>query len=220
MSLEGSLDEPGPQLDWDATYERLLSSSPELQAAYARVGRARALISRQEAQPIPNLQTQFGGAHDNATGDNIAHVQVGVPLPIFNRNQGNINIAYSEHLRAVRDVERLQLSLRARLADEFRNYQKAREQVDRYRDDILPRAQENLDLTNTAYRQEQFDFLRVLTARRTYFEANLAYVAALIELRRAEAAVSGFVLTGGLNDVPNIEDPGGLGTRDEALSGQ
>lgn len=220
MSLVGTLEDATPEPDWQEAYDRLLTSSPELQAAYARVGRARAQISRQEAQPIPNLQTQFGALHDNATGDNLANVQLGIPLPIFNRNQGHINVAYSEYLRATRDVDRLRLSLRARLADEFRNYQNARQQVERYRDHILPRAKLNLDLTNKGYSQQEFDFLRVLTARRTYFEANLAYVGSLIELRRAEASISGFVLTGGLSDVPDIEDPGGLGSRDDALNGQ
>lgn len=220
--LEGTLEEKGDEaFTWEGTYRRLLDSSPELQAAYFRAQRARFMIQRQEAQPTPNLLTQFAVAKDNSTGDTITSVQVGIPLPLFNRNQGNIDIARSEYHRAVRDSERLELSLRNRLAVVFRNYQKSRQQVERYSSNILPIAEENLKLTDDGYRQGEFDFLRVLTARRTYFETNLAFVQSLTGLRLAEVQISGLLLTGGLDDVSDIsEGSGGVDQRDQALSGQ
>ena len=64
----------------------------------------------------------------------------------------------------------------------------------------------------------EFDFLRVLTARRAYFEANLKYVTALTDLAQANAQIEGLLLTGGLND---IESPGvSSGLRGAALTGQ
>ena len=59
--------------------------------------------------------TRIGVAKDTSTGSTIANVQIGVPLPIFNRNQGNVDLAHAEYHRAVSDVERLQLALRNRL---------------------------------------------------------------------------------------------------------
>jgi cobalt-zinc-cadmium efflux system outer membrane protein len=191
-----------------------------LQAAYARVERARAQIERQTAQPIPNLFSQFSVARDNSTGDTIAGIQFGVPLPIFNRNQGNINVACAELRRAIADVERLKLFLRNSLSDSFRVYQRAREQVERYREDILPTARENLELTQEAYRQGEFDFLRILTARRTFFETNLRYVDSLVTLRTTEVQLAGLLLTGALADVPDLGSIGGTGQRDQALEGR
>lgn len=219
--LAGSLDDGGPDWAWQASYDELLAASPELQAAYARIDRARAQIRRQQAQPIPNINTQVALAQDNATDDTIASIQFGMPLPILNKNQGNIDLAYAEWRRATRDSERLQLALRVRLAEAFRNYQQAKSQVERYRQDILPKAKENLDLTNEGYIQQEFDFLRVLTARRTYFEASLANVRSLVGLRQSEVAIAGLVLSGGLNDVPDIsQGVGGVGNRGQAFSGQ
>ena len=219
--LDGSLENDADVLTWESSYQQLLSSSPELQAAYVRAKRARLMIQRQEAQPIPNLLTQVGVAHDYSTGDAITNVQVGIPLPLFNKNEGNIDFARAEYHRAVRDSKRMEFALRSRLASVFGDYEKSRQQVDRYRNDILPISDKNLELTNDGYRQSEFDFLRVLTARRTYFETNLAYVRSLTDLRQAEVKITGLLLTGGLDQVSDIAaGAGGVGTRGQALSGQ
>ncbi len=219
--LSDVLNNKSTDLTWEESYQQLQTNSPELQAAYAKVSRAREQIFRQESQNIPNLMAQIGVARDNETGDDIANVQVGIPLPIFNRNQGNIDMAAAEYHRSLGDVERLQLSLQVRLAAAFRDYQKAKKQVEQYQQDILPKAKENLDLTSQGYRQQQFDFLRVLTARRTYFETNIKFIRSLVDLRQAEVAVSGLVLSGGLSNVRDIsQGVGGVGNRGQALSGQ
>tara|TARA_R110001592_G_scaffold360963_2_gene670431 strand:- start:5029 stop:6549 length:1521 start_codon:yes stop_codon:yes gene_type:complete len=219
--LSDVLNNKSTDLTWEESYQHLQTNSPELQAAYAKVSRAREQIFRQESQNIPNLMAQIGVARDNETGDDIANVQLGIPLPIFNRNQGNIDMAAAEYHRSLGDIERLQLSLQVRLAAAFRDYQKAKKQVEQYEQDILPKAKENLDLTSQGYRQQQFDFLRVLTARRTYFETNIKYIRSLVDLRQSEVAVSGLVLSGGLSDVRDIsQGVGGVGNRGQALSGQ
>ena len=221
--LTGTLEEDPKEWDWESTYQRLLEASPELQVANTRIRRAQALIRRQEAQRIPNLLAQVGVAHDNASGDEVASVVLGIPLPLFNRNQGNIRAACAEYSRSVQDVNRLKLGLRNRLAVVFRDYQQADYQVERYTKDILLIARENLNLTEEGYKQGEFDFLRLLTARRTYYETSLRYVDSLIELRQAEVLLSGLLLTGGLDNVRNISpgaDDGAGGLRGMALSGQ
>jgi len=220
-TFTGELDKDTVKWTWEEAYQNLLAQSPEIMAAYQTVSRSRSQIIRQESQVIPNLLTQIGAAHDNATGSDIANIQIGIPIPIFNRNQGNIETATSEYQRAVKDIDRLQLSLKKDLAVAYRDYQKAHKQVERYKQDILPKAQSNLDLTTKGYENQQFNFLRVLTARRTYFETNIRYVKSLIDLRQSEVAVNGMVLTGGLRDVMDIsQGVGGTGNRGQALSGQ
>ncbi|MCA9114926.1 MAG: TolC family protein [Planctomycetaceae bacterium] len=221
-ALAGSLEDGIPACEFEAVFAQLMSISPELQAARSRVARARVQIRRQEVQPIPNVLAQAGVSHDNASGDDLTSIQLGIPLPIFNRNQGNIHLAVAEHRRAVSDLRRLELSLRVRLADAFRDYSQAQNQVSQYRNQILPTARENLDLTEEGYRAGEFDLIRVLTARRSVIEANLAYIRSLVSARQAHVEITGLLLTGGLNDIPdavgsNLE---GIGLRDETLSSQ
>ncbi len=217
--LSGSLQEEVPEYEWETMHALLLERSPELQAAYTRVQRAKAQIRRQKAQPVPNVQAQVGVMHDNISDFDEVNVQVGIPLPIFNRNQGNIATSYAEYHRTIRDVERMKLGLRNRLAVAFRDMQQSSQQVARYQQDIIPTAKENLDLTEEGYQQGEFDFLRVLTARRTYFETNLRYVQSLIAWRKADVILSGLLLTGGLNDVRDING-GARRLRGMALGGQ
>ena len=60
------------------------------------MARAEAVLSRECAARVPNVDVQAGVQYDNATRDTIAGVQAGVPLPVFNRNQGNIRQAEAE----------------------------------------------------------------------------------------------------------------------------
>ena len=223
-ALAGSLEDgdgPSP-CEFEAVFAQLMSISPELQAARSRVARARVQIRRQEIQPIPNVLAQAGVSHDYVSGDDLTSLQFGIPLPVFNRNQGNVRLAVAEHRRAVSDLRRLELSLRVRLADAFREYSQAQNQVSRYRNQILPTARENLDLTEEGYSAGEFDLIRVLTARRSVIEANLDYIRSLVSARQAHVEISGLLLSGGLNDVPDAGGSNlqGIGLRDETLSGQ
>lgn len=199
--LEGELERDRPDLEWEPVWQRLLAGNPQLQAAQYRVSRWRYQIERASVEPIPNLQLQAGTQYDYDADIAIAGLQLGIPLPIYDRNQGNIYAAGSELHRAQHEVRRLELVLRDRLALAFQRYETAQFQVERYQKDILPTAQENLNLSTEGYQLGEFDFLRVLTARRSYFEANLAYINALTELRQTEVRIEGLLLTGGLDEV-------------------
>ncbi len=215
--VENRLDDPQPVRDRETALSQLMAMSPELRAAHAEVHRARSMISRERAQPIPNVEFQVAALHNAATGDEVANVQVGLPLPLNNRNDGNICRAHAEYQRALWNVERLKLDLQSRLAAAFGQYNAALNQVRIYENEILPRESETLRLIEAAY-PIQFDFLRVITARRSYFEAQLEYVTALVNLRQAEVALDGLLLEGGLSGVDDteIDDSG----RSNALSGQ
>ena len=174
--LAGDLLDGMAQLGWEDTLSRLLAESPQLAVARAGVDRAEAALCRACAERTPNLDVQTSVQYDNATRDTIAGVQVGVPLPIFNRNQGNICKAQAELAAAQQEVARVQLALQQRFALVFEQYATAYGQVEKYRGDILPNAQESLKLVSAGYRQGEFSYLVLLTAQRTYFQTSLAYL--------------------------------------------
>jgi cobalt-zinc-cadmium efflux system outer membrane protein len=196
--LAGDLQDGLPQLTWEETSGRLLEQSPELARAQTGVARAQAALSRECAGRVPNVDLQAAVQHDSATRDVFATVQVGVPIPVFNRNQGNIRKAQAELLAAQREVQRIQLALNQRLATVFEQYTNARYQVDKYGRDILPNAAESLKLTNSGYRLGEYNYLAVLTAQRTFFQTNLTYLDALRDLHAAATAVEGNLLSDSL----------------------
>lgn len=218
QSLSGDLKRPIAELNWDSVLQNLLQSSPELQAARFRVSAAQANQQRQQLQKIPNLQTEFGAGADNATGEGLINVTVGVPVPVFNRNSGNISAAYGEYSRAVHEVSRIEASIKSRLAQARQDFDEAAVAVRQYENEILPRTAQTLELSEQAFAAGEFDFLQVLIVRRTYFESNLKYVDALASLAQAHARVDGLLLTGGL-EAP-ADESGDDGLRGQTFSQQ
>ncbi|MBC7966922.1 MAG: TolC family protein [Fuerstia sp.] len=217
-SLEGDLNNLDQPRDWDAIKAQILSSSPELQGARSRLARARANVDRQQVQAIPNLTLQLAAGQDNGTNSGFLNAQVGLPLPIHNKNQGNISAAQAEFCRASQDVRRTELAIESRLAEAIRDYESSAAAVEQYREEILPRSAETLKLAEDGYSAGEYDFLQVLIARRTFFDTNLEFVAAQLDLAKASVLVDGQVLSGGLNSTRDTEFDSGL--RDQTLSGQ
>ena len=140
------------------------------------------------------------------------NLQVGAPIPVFNKNQGNIAAARAELVRASREVERIDNAIKARLANAAGDFDASLVAVDQYSSEILPNAQEGLDLAEIAYKAGETDYVQVLIAQRTYFETNLQYIAAQALLGQARARIDGYVLTGSLD--PIADDSG-----DDSLRG-
>ncbi len=200
-SLQGELPHSQDPLDWSGLAADLIASSPEYQAAQTRICQARANLDRQCVQPIPNLDFQIGAGTDNATNSGLINVQVGAPIPVFNKNQGNIAAARAELLRASMEAERIENSIKARLASVSRDYDSSLAAVTMYSQDILPNADEGLRLAETAYKAGETNFVQVLVARRTYFDTNLQYIGSRAQLAQARAKVDGYLLTGALDEV-------------------
>lgn len=202
-TLVGDLPEQMEHKDWEFVTASLVSSSPEYAAAQTRVAQARAALRRHGVQAIPNLTVQFAAGVDNSTNNGMMNLQIGAPIPIFNRNEGNISAAQAEFCRASLEVQRIEKSIEARLAEVSRDYDSSLAAVTKYRNDILPNAADALKLAENTYEIGETSFLQVLVARRTYFESNLRLVEAQSQLAQANAKVDGYVLTGGLDAVPD-----------------
>jgi cobalt-zinc-cadmium efflux system outer membrane protein len=186
------------KLTWHNALASLLSESPELAQAQAGVERARWAVQRECASRVPNVDALASVKYDASTHSTIAGLSLGVPLPVFDRNQGNIRRAQAELMGAEAEVQRLELQLRNRLAAAFQRYDNARQQVERYSGKVLPTAKESLDLVTAGYRQGEFPYLTLLTAQRTYFRVSLTYLESLRNLRASAVTIEGLLLSGGL----------------------
>lgn len=213
--LQGELATERWESDWENTYFQLVGSSPELNRARSRAQEARANLSRQEVQAIPNVTLQVAAGRDNGTESGFLNVSAGLPLPLFNKNEGNISAANAEYCRAAHDVQRLELSLKARLARVSQEYESALAAVERYEQQILPKAEQMLTLAEQAYEAGEFAFLQVLVIRQTSFEANVKYVDAQNDLAQARARLDGLLLTGALAEPLDVTTDDGL--RSQAL---
>jgi cobalt-zinc-cadmium efflux system outer membrane protein len=199
-SLSGNLEDGTTALSWEESVARVMSQNPRLAAAQMRVARARVALERARRENVPNVEVMASVSHMDQTGDDVAGVQVGIPLPICNRNQGNILTAEAELIAAENDSRRIELALQDQLAIAYRRYVDAQQQVTRYRDEIRPRAQKSWDFVEQGFRAQQVGPLALLTSQRTYTRVNLMYVEALAELRRAVTLIEGMLLSDSLQE--------------------
>ena len=196
--LAGEVDKDLPQFDWRDTLDHLLTQSPELAQSLAAVETARNTLALQCARRVPNFQVATGVKYDESARFTLADVEISVPIPVFNRNQGNIMAAQSNLAAAQNEVRRLELQLRDRLAEAFEQYANASRQVEVYSGSIVPNAEESLRLANIGYQAGHFGYLTLLTAQRTYFGVSLEYLESLKMFWARSVELEGMLLSGGL----------------------
>jgi cobalt-zinc-cadmium efflux system outer membrane protein len=194
LALDDALNQPLPEMNWELVRTRLLSESPELAELRYDVERARYAVQRASAGGVPNITLQAGAQHDNTTDDNIANVQVSVPLPIFDRNQGAVAQACGDLAAAQAALERRQLALEQRLAEAMRDYTTARERALRYANNVLPVARETLDIMNAGYQDGELDYLQVLSIQQTYAQQILSYLQDLETAWKKWAEIDGLLV--------------------------
>ena len=192
--LAGSLDAALPDYDLERVQQFVLSEHPELRSAQVGVERAQLLLKRAQVEPIPNVTVGAGYVRQNQNRSDDWTIGVSVPIPVWNRNQGNIMAAQAQVAEAVQEVGRVQNDLVERLATAYRDYAAARQRAERYRMAILPKARETYELSLKAFQGGQFEYLRVLEAQRSVAQATLEYVRAQGDAWRAASVISGLVL--------------------------
>ncbi|MFC7694075.1 TolC family protein [Paeniroseomonas aquatica] len=110
-----------------------------------------------------------------------------VPLPVFDRNQGNILRAGAELNRAEADAERGRLYLDAALADAERRLDQAWRAADSLRRIVLPAALEAAGFAREGYAEGKFSLLEVLDAQRVLSDVREQLNGSLLEVQQLRA---------------------------------
>lgn len=213
LSITGTFDGL-PDYDVDAVRQAVLNFHPQVRSAQVGVERAQAAVRRAEAEPIPNVTAYAGFIRQNENRSNDAAAGVSLPVPLWNRNQGNIRAAKAELGMAIQTVGQTENELAARVAAAYQRYASARERAEVYRKELIPRAEETFKLSLTAFKGGQFEYLRVIQAQRAVSESRLEYNKSLGEAWQAAGELSGLLLEEswpgpmpGLGGAPMIRPP-------------
>ena len=202
-TLENILATTQEPLDYELALGQLLSSSPELVAAWQKIRHDEIQLEREQVQPIPNVLVDARvGRNFEAGGQTTAGVNVGLPIPFFDRNKGTIRQAQADLNRAHADARRLELELQTRLAAEYRTYLSAWQRVEEYQATMLPKAEEAAELLRLSYKDRRATWVEVLTADRMHMTLETEFVDSLKTYRETDIAIRGMLLTGGLTEPP------------------
>ena len=157
------------------------------------------------------MTVRGGVGYNYETRDPTAQVGLSLPLPLFDRNQGTIRQASADLTRSHAEVTRIQLDLQRRFADAFTRYEIGREQVENFRDQVLPKAKKVAELYEEQLKARRAAFPQVLVARRTVYQLNAEYNKSLAQFRRAEVEIRGLLLVDGLSAPSSPTPPGHIG---------
>jgi cobalt-zinc-cadmium efflux system outer membrane protein len=223
--LQGELEHP-PQIDVAQVADQIVRDSPSVKRAQQGVVRAQAEIKSAKRESVPDLQVHAGVQQNfepiNEFNRSPVGLQgfatVGITLPIFNRNQGNVAAAQAGLERAQAEVNRVQLSLRQMTQPLLQAYLSSQMEAARYKDEMIPRATRAYQLYLAKYQQMGAAYPQVLVSQRTLFQLQVSYVHALQNLWTTAIALQNYTLSSGL-DAPSLSGVYGVTVNLPNLSG-
>ena len=138
-----------------------------------------ALLDIEKAGAIPDPTINAGVSRLQQTGDQAFVVGLSIPLPVMNSNRGNIAAAQAQVTRTASDQQAARLELLRRYNIAMSAQQTAYRKVTSYSTTVLPAAEKAFKLARQGYGAGKFQYLEVLDAQRTVFDARAQYMAAL-----------------------------------------
>lgn len=128
-----------------------------------------------------------------ASAQNTLMLSVAIPLPLLDRNQGNIYEASQQvdKTRLEADAARNQLQLKATELVDMQAL--AGRELRALRQDILPASRETVRAVMKGYEYGKFSYLEVLEAQRTYFRNEAQYISASARYERQKHEILEFV---------------------------
>ena len=121
---------------------------------------------------------------------NLAGLFFSVPLPVFNRNQGEIARAEAEQEKAGRSVAALETNVASEVASAYEEFETARQLLGDIERELLKPAADARAGTAYVYQAGATSLLDVLDAQRAFNETMDAYYTAQAAYRRAEARLT------------------------------
>lgn len=187
LPLSSSLDELPELGNLDQLIASALESNGRIAQARIAVERARRAHALAKAESMPDLVASVGPRYSDIDNETTVDIGVGIEIPIFDRNQGEIRSRQAERLSAAADLRAVQIELMTEVADAWAAYNSARQAVERYQQIVLPKADRTLELTRLAYQSGKLDYLRLLDAQQVVVESQIASIDAYERLQVAAA---------------------------------
>lgn len=191
--IVGDLSARRPDFDEELVRQYAITASTIIQIARAEIARDQILLRRAQVEAYPNVTVGPAAQWGNQPGNDQFWLTITFPIPLWDKNQGNIRAAAANIRDAQASLRTAQNDQLQQVADALSHYQASRQLVDQYEAEILPNLRQTLRLAQEGYTKGVFDFNRYLQAQRTVVETNLNYLDALEEVWTTAAKISGLL---------------------------
>lgn len=175
-----------------------MESRPDLKAVRAGLQSVeRELAIARAERFFPEVAVSLGYSNDLAIDGREQRVLFGlaIPLPLFNRRQGEIEIALGERSRQTAALSFVAARIDKEVAQAYERFVASQRIVEEFVKRIVPQQEENFRLLREGYEAGQFRLTDVLLGQREFIEGRLRYLDAAaqynlfaVELERAIGA--------------------------------
>ena len=186
VTLEGRLKKKVSLPDLKALLESALRNRPDLAVrdAERQVAEAEVNLTRSERIPNPEFSVFYSREEGNF---NIFGGGVSIPLPFFDRKQGELEQALAR--KSIADIEyrNLRQTVEKNLRSAWERYRISEAEIDLFGENVLGKFRENLELTQRAYEEGQIEIFEAITAQDRLIEAQVRYFDVLLAFHLARA---------------------------------
>ncbi len=201
--LKGDLDHP-PAIDTDRYLDELQQNSPTLKRARQSALLAGAELARDKREAIPDLSLRAGVQQNQELLEPSMHrvgvqsfATAGIQIPVFNRNQGNVQSSKAQVDRAREEVERIRIQLLQTAQPLLQQYLIERLEEEQYRTELIPRAKRAYELYLQKYRNMAAAYPEVIVSQRILFQLEDSYSRTLGELWTITVQLQNYLLADG-----------------------
>ena len=188
----GDVEQMPPLPTADDVAQRL-AGAPQLLRAQRELERRKSLVSLEQSRAVPDVTVSVGLKRSvEITGDQ-ALVALKVPLPVFNRNQGNLQEALQREEKAAAELQAARVSLSSAARQALENVASRRQEAELLHNEVLPGARSAYEAATIGFENGKFSFLEVLDAQRTLIAAKSQYLNALANVHRANSELESLI---------------------------
>jgi cobalt-zinc-cadmium efflux system outer membrane protein len=221
--IAGRIDMPVPVFEYQEVLQLMLSRHTDVLTAQNNVHKAEYLLKLARITPIPDVEVMALVQKDYTTPPFLIapSVHVGVPVPVWDRNQGGIQQAQGFLSQALHNLSVAKNALTNSLADAFNRYLTSKRQVEITHAQVI----DQVRVYGRVYARHQAEpdavtFGDIVTAQQTLGTYISAYLAALGAQWTAVVDVANLLQTDDLfkgtsgdtddPDVPGLEEIEGM----------
>ena len=157
---------------------KFLDTAPTIRLSKLVVEIQQANIKLEKANGVPDIELG-GGVKQSDLPENTYQFGLSIPLPIFNRNQGNIGSAKSELKKARFELKEVEIQVQTILFRLKTELEVLASEIDILKNDIIPEAQAAYTTISEGYLNGRFTYLDVVDTQRMWFESREQYIGAL-----------------------------------------
>jgi cobalt-zinc-cadmium efflux system outer membrane protein len=174
-----------PSLPDPDVIEQRLSNSPLLERARLELERRKSLVNVEQSKTVQDFTVSVGVQRREESQREQMMVGISVPIPLYNRNQGNLLEALRREDKARDELVATRITLASETYQVVERLSARRQEAELLRDEVLPGAKRAYEAATIGFENGKFSFLEVLDAQRTFFSAKSQYLNALAALHRA-----------------------------------